>query len=133
MGMTDPISDMLTRIRNAQAVGKDAVDVPHSKMKLRIAEILREEGFVGEVSVGEEEGTVHKTIRIGLKYHNNRPVIEEIKRYSRPGRREYVGAGSIPRVYQGLGISILSTNKGLLSNHQARKQGVGGELICTVF
>ncbi len=132
MGMTDPISDMLSRIRNAQAVGKDTVDVPLSKLKLRIAEILHNEGYVGEVLV-EEGSAAFKSIRIHLKYHDNRPVIEEIKRYSRPGRREYVGVNDVPRVYQGLGISILSTSKGLLSNHQARKQGVGGELLCTVF
>ena len=132
MGMTDPISDMLTRIRNAQAVGKDTVDVPHSNQKLRIAEILNSEGYVGEVTVSVGEDTF-KTIHIVLKYHLDRPVIEEIKRRSRPGRREYVGVNDIPRVYQGLGISILSTSKGLLSNHQARKQGVGGELLCTVF
>lgn len=132
MGMTDPISDMLTRIRNAQAVKKDYVDIPLSKTKLRIGEILAQEGYVGKVEALESEAT-ESLFRVELKYHAGRPVIEEIKRCSRPGRRVYCGKDGIPRVYQGLGISILSTSKGLLSNQQARKVGVGGELVCTVF
>ena len=132
MGMTDPISDMLTRIRNAQAVKKGFVDVPVSKIKLRIGEILVEEGYVASLEELDSED-LKGLFRIALKYHDGRPVIEEIKRKSRPGRRLYVGRDSIPRVYQGLGISILSTSKGLLSNRQARKMGVGGELVCTVF
>lgn len=132
MGMTDPISDMLTRIRNAQAVRKGFVDIPMSKIKLRIGEILAEEGYVASVVEFGDEAS-KGLFRIALKYHGGRPVIEEIKRRSRPGRRVYVGRDSIPRVYQGLGISILSTSKGLLSNRQARSMGVGGELVCTVF
>ncbi len=132
MGMTDPISDMLTRIRNAQAVKKGYVDVPASKIKQRIAEILVEEGYIETVEPLDQT-VAKRSFRIVLKYHEGRPVIEEIKRSSRPGRRVYVGRDGIPRVYQGLGISILSTSKGLLSNRQARKMGVGGELICTVF
>ncbi|WP_130469927.1 30S ribosomal protein S8 [Candidatus Magnetaquicoccus inordinatus] len=132
MGMTDPISDMLTRIRNAQAVRKDYVDIPKSRIKMRIAEILLEEGYVTGVEELPSEAA-QQYFRVVLKYHNGRAVIEEIKRSSKPGRRLYVGWGAIPRVYQGLGISILSTNKGLLSNRNARKMGVGGELICTVF
>ena len=132
MGMTDPISDMLTRIRNAQAVRKDYVDVPTSKIKLRIGEILVEEGYVSGIEMLAVE-SAQSYFRVNLKYHAGRAVIEEIKRRSRPGRRVYVGRDEIPRVYQGLGISILSTSKGLLSNRRARKMGVGGELICTVF
>jgi small subunit ribosomal protein S8 len=132
MGMTDPISDMLTRIRNAQAVRKDFVDMPLSKIKVRIAQILLEEGYIAGVEELPSE-TAQKSFRVLLKYHAGRAVIEEVKRRSKPGRRVYVGWDEIPRVYQGLGISILSTNKGLLSNRHARKMGVGGELICTVF
>ena len=132
MGMTDPISDMLTRIRNAQSVRKDFVDIPTSKVKLRIGEILMEEGYVSGVEMLAGE-SAQRFFRVTLKYHGGRPVIEEIKRCSRPGRRVYVGRDDIPRVYQGLGMSILSTSKGLLTNRHARKMGVGGELVCTVF
>ncbi|MBF0438356.1 MAG: 30S ribosomal protein S8 [Magnetococcales bacterium] len=131
MGMTDPISDMLSRIRNAQMVRKDQVDMPVSKMKIQIAEILKAEGFVDKAEVVATE--TWPVLRLDLKYRSGRPVIEEIKRRSRPGRREYVAKDEIPRVYQGLGIAILSTSKGVISNRQARKLGVGGELLCTVF
>ena len=130
--MTDPISDMLARIRNAQAVKKGYVDIPTSKIKQRIAEILLEEGYIENIEVLDQ--TVSKRcFRVVLKYHEGRAVMEEIRRLSRPGRRVYVGRDEIPRVYQGLGISILSTSKGLLSNQQARKMGVGGELVCSIF
>ncbi|GAB0058004.1 30S ribosomal protein S8 [Candidatus Magnetaquicoccaceae bacterium FCR-1] len=131
MGMTDPISDMLTRIRNAQMVRKDQVDVPVSKIKTRIAEILMEEGYVSKVELVAEGK--FPILRLDLKYRKGRPVIEEINRRSRPGRRVYVAKDEIPKVYQGLGIAILSTSKGVVSNRQARKMGVGGELLCTVF
>ncbi len=131
MGMTDPISDMLTRIRNAQMVRKDEVNIPASKLKFQLASILKAEGYVESVEMNTT-GT-WPVIRLVLKYRKGRPVIEEIKRCSRPGRREYVGKDEIPRVYQGLGISILSTSKGVISHRQARKLGVGGELLCTVF
>ncbi|NGZ05035.1 MAG: 30S ribosomal protein S8 [Magnetococcales bacterium] len=131
MGMTDPISDMLSRIRNAQMVRKDQVDIPVSKLKVRIAEILRDEGYIAKLEV-LTTGTF-PVLRLDLKYRQGRAVIEEIRRCSRPGRREYVARDEIPRVYQGLGIAILSTSKGVLSNRDARKQGVGGELLCTVF
>jgi len=133
MGMTDPISDMLTRIRNAQAVRKEFVDIPSSKVKLRIGEILKEEGYVTDIEIPGESGTTQRAFRLALKYHDGKAVIEEIKRQSRPGRRVYVGRDKIPRVYQGLGISILSTSKGVVSNRQAKKLGVGGELLCTIF
>jgi len=132
MGMTDPISDMLTRIRNAQTVRKEFVDIPVSKMKFRIGEILVEEGYVESLELLENRGA-KRYFRVVLKYHGGRPVIEEIKRKSRPGMRLYVQHDAIPRVYQGLGVSIVSTSKGLLSNRKARKMGVGGELLCTVF
>lgn len=132
MGMTDPISDMLTRIRNAQMVRKDHVDIPASKMKVKISEILKSEGYIEDIEfLGEEDKD--KKIRLTLKYYSGRPVIEEIKRCSRPGRRSYVGNDGIPKVYQGLGIAILSTNLGVISSREAKKSGVGGELICTVF
>lgn len=131
MGMTDPISDMLSRIRNAQMVRKDQVDIPLSNLKMRIAEILKEEGFIEKVELLSEGN--FQVMRLDLKYRQGRPVIEEIKRRSRPGRREYVAKDEIPKVYQGLGIAILSTSKGVLSNREARKNGVGGELLCTVF
>ncbi|MEO5346266.1 MAG: 30S ribosomal protein S8 [Magnetococcus sp. YQC-9] len=131
MGMTDPISDMLTRIRNAQMVRKDQVDIPVSKLKTRIAEILLDEGYVSKVELVAEGN--FQVLRLDLKYRQGRPVIEEIRRRSRPGRRQYVARDEIPSVYQGLGIAILSTSKGVVSNRQARKMGVGGELLCTVF
>ncbi|MBF0416913.1 MAG: 30S ribosomal protein S8 [Magnetococcales bacterium] len=131
MGMTDPISDMLTRIRNAQMVRKDQVNIPVSKIKTRIAEILLEEGYVSKVELVAEGN--FSVLRVDLKYRKGHPVIEEITRRSRPGRREYVAKDEIPKVYQGLGIAILSTSKGVVSNRQARKLGVGGELLCTVF
>lgn len=132
MVVNDPIGDMLTRIRNAQSVRKGTVDIPLSKIKVSIAQILKEEGYVGEHAIiKNEEG--HPYIRVTLKYHQNRPVIEEIKRCSTPGRRLYVAKDEIPRVYQGLGIAILSTNRGVLSSRKARRLGVGGELLCTVF
>lgn len=132
MGMTDPISDMLTRIRNAQMVRKAVVEMPHSRIKARIAAILVQEGYL--IKVEEfEDAQGWKALRLGLKYHDNRPVIEEIKRISTPGRREYVGKDAIPRVYQGLGMAILSTNRGVISSREARKLGVGGEVLCTIF
>lgn len=132
MGMTDPISDMLTRIRNAQMVRQESVKIPASKIKIRISEILKDEGFI-ESSAVSEDAKGFKTLRLGLKYHEGRPVIEELKRISRPGSRRYVGKNDIPRVYQGLGIAILSTSRGVISNRQAKELGVGGEILCTVF
>ncbi|MBF0310323.1 MAG: 30S ribosomal protein S8 [Magnetococcales bacterium] len=131
MGMTDPVADMLTRIRNGQRVRKETVDVPASKLKEMVAKILLEEGYIAECATfGEGPG---KMLRITLKYHRNRPVIEEIRTCSRPGRRLYVNKTEIPRVFQGMGIAILSTSKGVLSSRRARKEGIGGELLCTVF
>ncbi len=132
MGMTDPISDMLTRIRNAQMVGKEYVDVPASRMKMRIAEILTEEGYIDGLTA-ENDGRGFGVLRLTLKYHEDKPVIERIERQSKPGRRHYVGKDEIPKVYQGLGICVLSTNKGVISDRKARELGVGGEVLFTVF
>lgn len=130
--MTDPIADLLTRIRNAVRVERPYVDVPLSKMKLRLAEVLHREGFVWDSEV--IEGTPVSTLRINLKYGpNGEHLIEHIERLSRPGRRVYLGASELREVRQGTGISILSTPKGLLSNREARQQGVGGELLCQLW
>lgn len=132
MGMTDPIADMLTRVRNGQGARKTAVEMPASRIKLRIAEILAEEGYVKGVETFASEPN-RQNIRIFLKYHQGIPVIERIKRESKPGCRRYVGKEAIPKVFQGLGMAILSTNRGVISSRKAQALGVGGELICTVF
>ena len=128
--MTDTISDMLTRIRNASRVLLPTVEVPHSRMKESIAQILKREGYVAEVSVA---GKVPKTIKLKLKYEGKRSVIEGLRRISSPGLRRYVGATEIPRVRNGLGISVLSTSQGVMTGTQARKSNLGGELICYIW
>ena len=128
--MTDPIADMLTRIRNAQRAARPAVDIPHSKMKESIAHILKREGYVSEVGV---EGKAVKKLAVKLKYQGRRGVIEGLKRVSKPGLRNYVGATDIPRVRGGLGIAIVSTPEGLMTGIQARKKNLGGELVCYVW
>jgi small subunit ribosomal protein S8 len=128
--MTDTISDMLTRIRNASRVQLPVVELPHSKMKESIANILKKEGYVGEVSV---EGKAAKKIKVKLKYEGKKSVIEGLRRVSTPGLRRYVGATDIPRVRGGLGISVVSTSQGLMTGTQARKSNLGGELICYVW
>ena len=133
MSMSDPISDFLTRIRNGLAANKRWIDVPSSTLKKRIALVLKEEKYIKDfffiTSYGNKE-----TIRVFLKYdYNGKPVIENIKRVSKPGLRVYVASGEAPRVLDGLGISILSTSKGVLSNKKAKQLGVGGEIICEVF
>ncbi len=132
MSMTDPIADFLTRIRNAYSTNKRWVDVPSSNMKKRIAYILKEEKYIKDFFFIKDDDFV--TIRIFLKYDlNGNSVIEKIVRSSRPGQRIYVGSNEIPRVLDGLGISILSTSKGVVSNKTATKLGVGGEILCEVF
>ena len=132
MTMTDPIADYLTRIRNGLASNKRWVDVPSSKMKKRISLILKEENYIEDYFFISDEN--RETIRIFLKYDYQRnPVIENIKRISRPGKRIYIGAGKAPRVLDGLGVSILSTSKGVMTNKTANKLNVGGELICEVY
>jgi len=132
MVMTDPIADMLTRIRNANLAYKDDVDMPLSSVKVRVADILAKEGYVTGYEV-EGEG-IKRTLRLTLKYsHNRERTITGIKRVSKPGKRVYVGRGEVPRVLGGLGIAILSTSNGVLTDKQARKQGVGGEVIAYVW
>jgi len=130
MSMSDPIADMLTRIRNAGAVRKQQVEMPASKTKVRIATILKNEGYIADytVSVG-----IKPTLNITLKYHHNQPVIQEIKRISRPGRRIYKRKHELPQILGGLGIAIISTSQGLMTANQARKSGHGGEVLCSVW
>ena len=133
MVVTDPISDMLTRIRNAILVGKDAVIIPSSKMKVSIAKILRQEGFVSDFELVNDSSN-YNNIRLGLHYREEgEPAIRGLKRVSKPGLRVYVGKGEIPRYYGGLGLSILSTSKGVMTGRQAWKEKVGGELLCYVW
>jgi small subunit ribosomal protein S8 len=130
--MTDPVADMLTRIRNASSARHEKCLVPRSRLKIRIAEVLKEEGFIKDYLV-HEDGP-QGAITILLKYSADRePAISDIKRVSKPGLRRYVPTDSIPRVLNGMGIAILSTSKGVLVDREARKQKVGGELICTVW
>ena len=131
MTMQDPLADMLTRIRNAQMAGKAAVTMPSSKLKVAVASVLKEEGYIDDYGVSVEESKV--SLSVSLRYHNGSAVIEDIRRVSRPGLRQYKGKDEIPSVRGGLGIHILSTNKGVVSDRVARKNGVGGELICSVF
>jgi small subunit ribosomal protein S8 len=131
MSMTDPIADMLTRIRNAQVMGKPSVSMPASRMKLAIAELLKEEGYVEDVAMADV-GPGKRVLNIKLKYFQGRPVIEKLQRVSRPGLRIYRGKDALPKVLGGLGIAIVSTAKGLMTDARAREQGVGGEIICLV-
>jgi small subunit ribosomal protein S8 len=129
MSMSDPIADMLTRIRNGQARGKVVIDMPASKQKAAIADLLREEGYIGDVSISGEGKPV---LRITLKYYRGRPVIEVLRRVSRPGLRIYRGKDELPTVWGGLGIAIISTSKGLMTDRAARKSGTGGEVLALV-
>ncbi len=128
--MTDPISDMLTRIRNAQRAMLPAIELPHSKMKESIANILKREGYITDWGA---EGKVPRKLKLKLKYEGRKSVIEGLRRVSSPGLRRYVGSTDIPRVRGGLGISIVSTSQGVMSGNQARKQKLGGELLCYVW
>jgi small subunit ribosomal protein S8 len=128
--MTDPISDMLTRIRNAGRALRPTVDIPHSKLKESIARILLKEGYVADVAV---EGKVAKTLKLRLKYEGKQPIIEGLRRISKPGLRRYVGATEIPRVLGGMGVAVLSTSEGVMTGVQARKKNLGGEVLCYVW
>ena len=128
--MMDPISDLLTRIRNASRALLPVVNLPHSKMKESIVGILKREGYISEFSV---EGKLPKTIKLQLKYQDRKPVIEGLRRVSSPGLRRYSGSTKIPRVRGGLGISIISTSQGVMTGNQARKQNLGGELLCYIW
>jgi small subunit ribosomal protein S8 len=130
MSMSDPIADMLTRIRNAQTAEKKEVVMPASKMKSMIAEVLKDEGFISDFQVSEVEGK--GVITVSLKYFENKPVIEKIQRVSRPGLRIYRSKDELPKVLGGLGVAIISTSKGVMSDRAARAAGIGGEVICTV-
>jgi len=129
--MQDPIGDMLTRIRNAQAAEHAEVLIPASTQKLAIANVLKAEGYIDDANVIDNEGK--KALKIALKYYQDKPVIEMIKRISRPGLRVYAAQDELPKVNGGLGISIISTNKGVMTDRAARKAGIGGEIICHVF
>ncbi|MEX2130496.1 MAG: 30S ribosomal protein S8 [Pseudohongiellaceae bacterium] len=131
MSMTDPIADFLTRIRNAQMAGKPTVSCPSSKIKVAISKVLENEGYIDSHNIESEEGK--PVLTINLKYFQGRPVIEEIKRISRPGLRYYSASEDLAEIRAGLGISILSTNKGLMTDKQAKAAGIGGEVLCTVF
>ena len=132
MSLTDPVADLLTRIRNAVSARQQKLDVPASKLKMEIARILKEEGYISNFKATEENG--HKVLRVYLKYgSNNDAAITNLARVSRPGCRVYVGHQEIPRVLGGLGINILTTPKGVMTGRQARKTGIGGEILCEVW
>ncbi len=132
MSLTDPVSDFLTRVRNAIRARHQKVDVPHSKLKVEMARILKEEGYIANFKATEEDG--RKVLRVYLKYSpDNSSPISDLKRVSRPGCRVYVGHTEIPRVLGGLGISILTTPRGVMTGRQARKEGVGGEVLCEIY
>jgi len=130
MSMTDPVADMLTRIRNAQMAQKNSVAMPSSKLKAAIAAVLKDEGYIDDFAVRDAEGK--SQLDIALKYYAGRPVIERIERISRPGLRVYKGLGDLPRVMNGLGIAIVSTPKGVMTDRRARATNVGGEVLCIV-
>jgi small subunit ribosomal protein S8 len=130
MSMTDPIADMFTRIRNGQAVGKASVKMGASKVKVAIANLLKAEGYVNDVAVRDVEGK--KELEIALRYYQGKPAIDRLERISRPGLRAYRGKDALPKVLGGLGISIVSTSSGIMTDSQARSKGLGGEVICLV-
>jgi len=130
MSMQDTLADMFTRIRNGQMAEKATVTMPSSKMKASVAEVLKAEGYIEEYTVSEE---AKPTLTVTLKYFQGKPVIEDIKRVSRPGLRQYNASNELPSVAGGLGVAIISTSKGVMTDRAARQAGVGGEVICTVF
>ena len=133
MSMHDPIADMLTRIRNAQLVGHTEVSMPASGLKSAIAKVLKDEGYIEDFAVREKSGdAAKKELAIALKYYAGRPVIERIERVSKPGLRVYKGRNDIPKVMNGLGVAILSTSRGVMTDRKARADGVGGEVLCIV-
>jgi small subunit ribosomal protein S8 len=131
MSMQDPLSDMLTRIRNAQMAGKKRVEMPGSKLKVAVAKVLKDEGYVDGFSATSDGGKPR--LAIDLKYYLGKPVIAEISRVSRPGLRTYSGRGELPSVRTGLGVAIISTSQGVMTDRAARAAGVGGEVLCTVY
>ena len=131
MALTDPLGDLLTRIRNGQRARKDSVLSPASKLRARVLDVLQREGYIRGYS--EEDLAGHNGLRIELKYFEGQPAIQHVARVSKPGRRVYVAVRNLPRVNNGLGVAILSTPKGVMADHDAREANVGGEIICTVF
>jgi small subunit ribosomal protein S8 len=130
MSMSDPVSDMLTRIRNAQMVGHTETVMPASRLKAAIAQVLKDEGYIEDFAL--RDNGAKKQLHIGLKYYAGRPVIERLERVSKPGLRVYKGRDAIPRVMNGLGVAILSTSRGVMTDRKARADGVGGEILCIV-
>ncbi|MGC6481497.1 MAG: 30S ribosomal protein S8 [Porticoccaceae bacterium] len=130
MSMQDPLADMLTCIRNAHQRSKPEVNMPSSKLKASVAKVLQDEGYINGFSVSED---VKPTLTIDLKYYDGKPVIEEIKRMSKPSLRHYSGSSDLPKVRSGLGIAVVSTSKGVMTDRAARAAGIGGEILCTVF
>lgn len=132
--LSDPIADMLTRIRNATRTYKETVDIPASKFKEQLAKLLVKEGYISAVERLRPEGAKFDILRLSLKYGAKREqVIKHVERISRPGRRAYVGAENLPRVHKGLGVAVVSTSRGLLADREARKQGIGGEIVCVLW
>ena len=132
MAFVDPIGDMITRIRNAQMRSLNKVKIPSSKLRVRILDVLKKEGYISDYKLTSEDSNKN-TLSIDLKYTNGSPVIREIRRISKPGRRIYARADSIPKIQNGLGVAIISTSKGIMTDIDARNQNIGGELICKVF
>lgn len=132
MTMSDPLGDMLTRIRNAQSARKNRVIVPFSKHHLAVCEVMKQEGFIREFNIEELDNNKQQIV-VGLKYDQGEPIIREIDRISRPGRRIYSKSVSIPQTYNGLGVTIVSTSKGVMADHVARKSNLGGEVLCRIF
>jgi len=138
MSMSDPIADMLVRIRNAQTVGHAEVIMPASRLKASIAQVLKQEGYIEDFALRDKggpdgkDGGTKKELRIGLKYYAGKPVIERLERVSKPGLRVYRGRDDIPRIMNGLGVAILSTSRGVMTDRKARADGVGGEVLCIV-
>jgi len=130
MSMSDPIADMLARIKNAQAVSKRSVSIPASKVKVAISQVLKDEGYIRDFQVEEQDAK--RTLVIDLKYIEGRGVIDRLDRYSRPSRRDYCGKDELPRVLNGLGVAIVSTSRGVMTDRQARTEGHGGEVLCLV-
>ena len=130
--INDPVGDMLTRIRNAQMRRRSTVTTPGSKLRARVLDVLKSEGYIRDYSQ-TDAGNGRSEFSIELKYHDNQPVIRSIRRVSKPGRRVYAGIDSVPRVADGLGVTILSTPQGVMADHEARERNVGGEVLCTVF
>lgn len=130
MSMTDPIADFLTRIRNGQAAGKTEVSMPSSKIKLAIAQVLKDQGYIDEFAASTEDGK--STLKLALKYYQGRPVIDRIERISKPGLRIYRGKDELPTILGGLGVAIISTSRGVMTDREARAAGHGGEVLCIV-